>query len=133
MYLQQTIRGKAILVVDDEPDVAEVLVEIFRDEDYRVDTAANGEEALERLGQCSYDAIVCDIRMPRLNGPGLYRVLQRCAPELVPRMLFLTGDTFSPETQAFLQQTLAPALDKPFVIDDILKAIQRIIRKNALH
>jgi CheY-like chemotaxis protein len=124
----QPIRGKAILVVDDEPDLAEVLVELFTQDHYRVDIAANGEEALEKLQQRSYDAIICDILMPRLNGPAFYHTIARRQPELLWRVLFVTGDILSQETQEFLRQTAAPVLEKPFSLAELRRIVRHILR-----
>lgn len=127
---QQAIRSKEILVVDDEHDVALVLAEVFGQDGYVVDVAGNGEEALEKLQRRSYDVIVCDIRMPRLSGPDLYFVLAQRDPQVLSRILFLTGDIMSPQTQEFLQHTGAPALDKPFALEDIRQAVQRILQNH---
>jgi two-component system NtrC family sensor kinase len=130
MDTQLPIHGKGILVVDDEREVALVLVEVFSQDGHTVDIAGNGEEALEKLQHRSYDVIVCDIRMPRLNGPGLYYVLAQRNPQLLSRLLFLRGDILSPQTQEFLQRTAAPALDKPFALEDIRQAVQRILQRS---
>jgi CheY-like chemotaxis protein len=115
-------------VVDDEPELAEVLAEVLSHDNYTVDIAANGEEALEKLQQRSYDAVVCDIRMPRLNGPGFYRAIEQRQPELLWRVLFVTGDILNPATQEFLRQTAAPVLEKPFSLADLRKIVRHILR-----
>jgi two-component system NtrC family sensor kinase len=124
---QQPIRRKAILVIDDEPGVAEVLAEVFSQDYYTVSIATNGEEALEKLQQQRYDAIMCDIRMPRMNGSAFYRAIEKQAPQLLCRVLFVTGDILSPETRQFLRQTGAPVLEKPFTFAEIRKSIQQIL------
>jgi CheY-like chemotaxis protein len=124
---QPPSRGKAILVVDDEPQVAEVLVEIFSQDECTVETAADGEEALAKLRHRSYDVIVCDIRMPRLNGGAFYRAIEERAPQLLWRVLFVTGDILSQETREFLQQTAAPVMEKPFSLGDIRKIVRHIL------
>ncbi len=63
---------------------------------------------LEKLAQRSYDATLCHIRMPGLNGPAFYRAIEQRAPAFLSRVLVVLGDILSPETQAFLQQTAAP-------------------------
>ncbi len=122
------VAGKAILVVDDEPDVASVLAEMLADDGHRVDTAASGAHALQKLGERDYDLIVSDIRMPDLDGPGLYREVERRYPRLLGRIIFLTGDTLSPGTSEFLALTKAPSLSKPFQQDDVRRAVQRALR-----
>jgi CheY-like chemotaxis protein len=79
-----------------------------------VDTADNGRQALSILQTREYDLILCDLRMPDLDGPGLYRAIEAHQPHLLPRFIFLTGDTLSPDASSFLEQAGAPRLVKPF-------------------
>jgi len=116
----------AVLVVDDEPDVAELLVEMLSQDGHRVDTAANGLAALEKLGGRSYDVVFCDVRMPDLDGPALYRRVEESRPELVRRWIFLTGDVLGPETADFLERTNAMTLTKPFTVDDLRRALAAV-------
>jgi two-component system NtrC family sensor kinase len=116
-------RGKTILIVDDEPGIARALMSLLRRDGHRVETAANGRLALEKCQGQDYELILCDLRMPELDGPGFYRELQRCHPSLCQRVMFLTGDTLDPEVQAFLDQTALPRLNKPFTAAMVRKAI----------
>jgi CheY-like chemotaxis protein len=121
------IRGKTILVVDDESKVASVLVSLLSADGHQVDRAANGVIALDKLRARAYDLILSDIKMPELDGPGLYRALEREQPELCRRFVFLTGDTLSPETRAFLEQTEASSLAKPFALAEVRQAVRRAL------
>ena len=120
-------RGGTILVVDDEPSLASGLARLLRRDGHTVDIAANGCLALTMLEARAYDCILCDMRMPELDGPSLYRLLERQQPHLCPRLIFLTGDTLEPATQAFLEQSGAPCLTKPFRIAEARRVIQRIL------
>jgi CheY-like chemotaxis protein len=127
---QRLMQRKSILVVDDEPGVVAVLTEVFSEDGYTVDAAANGQEALKKLQELAFDVIVCDIRMPKMDGPTLYRVIERQEPHLLARLIFLTGDPLNPTTHAFLQQVATPILEKPFGIRKIREAIRQILRAN---
>lgn len=59
---------KTILIVDDEPDIADVVTSTLQDEGYRVLTASNGVEGLERLQEVSPDLVICDLMMPFMDG-----------------------------------------------------------------
>ncbi len=120
--------GGRFLVVDDEPDVAGVLVDLLRAEHEQVDTVADGRAALEKIEGTAYDLILCDVRMPGLDGPELYRALGLLHPELLPRFVFLTGDTLNPESHEFVQQTGAPCLSKPFDFDEVYRVIGRALQ-----
>ncbi|PYM18365.1 MAG: hypothetical protein DMD81_06085 [Candidatus Rokuibacteriota bacterium] len=115
--------GKAILVVDDEPAVAGMLEEMLTRSGFRVQTAGNGREALEHLRQRSYDMVLSDVRMPELDGIGLYREVEREIPALRRRFAFITGDTLNNATDQFLAATRLPCLSKPFTIDAALSVI----------
>src|SRR5260370_16956107 len=75
-------KGRRILVVDDEADIVNLLVEILTREGHQADTAPNGAAALTLVEGHEYDLILCDLRMPVLDGPGFYRELQRRRPRL---------------------------------------------------
>jgi two-component system NtrC family sensor kinase len=119
---------KAILVVDDEAGIAKALAYLFRRDGHQVDTAANGHLALTRLQERNYDLILCDLRMPELDGPGLYRALEIHAPHLLQRFIFLTGDTLSPEAHTFFTQTGAIRLTKPFRASEVRRIVQRTLQ-----
>jgi two-component system NtrC family sensor kinase len=120
--------GKSILVVDDEPGIASALAYLLRRNHHEVETAANGRIALQKLQQRAYDLILSDIRMPDLDGPGLYQELEYHHPQLLKRIIFLTGDTLSPETKAFLEHTRVFRLSKPFTAAEVRRAVQRALQ-----
>jgi len=120
-------RGKAILVVDDEPEVAEVLADMLAQDGHRVARASNGVEALAKVQEQRYDVIFGDLRMPELDGPGLYQALEEHQPELCRRVIFLTGDTLSPEIHAFVERTGVPTVSKPFDWEEIQRAIRQVL------
>ncbi len=121
------VQGQTILLVDDEPAIATALTRVLRRDGHSVDTAANGRQALARLQGRVYDLILSDLRMPELDGPGLYRALEQQYPALCRRFLFLTGDTLSPETLAFFEQTEVPRLIKPFDAAAVRRAIRQLL------
>jgi len=125
------VPGKTILVVDDEPAVAALLAEALSRDGYNVDTAANGAVALERLAAQKYDLIISDSGMPVLSGPELYRELERRDPHLVRRFVFVTGDVLNPSTRAFLEQTGAPQLEKPFTLESVKRVVRRVLLATA--
>ena len=118
-----------ILVVDDEPAIARALAQILRREGHMVDTAANGRLALAQLAAQTYDLLVCDLRMPDLDGPGLYEALRQQHPRLLARVIFLTGDTLSPEVRAFLEQAAVPRLTKPCRAADVRRLVAQVLQE----
>ena len=121
---------KRVLVVDDEPWVAEILALMLEADGHAVDIAANGAIALDRVRGASYDLIVCDLRMPDLDGPGFYAGLQREMPELLPRVVFITGSAMTPAIEGFLERTGVPYLNKPFTVSDIRQGTRGILESS---
>src|ERR1035441_10589943 len=80
-----------VLVVDDDHDLAELLREVLTYENCEVDTATNGMEAIECLHAGDYEAILCDLMMPRVDGEALYHEVAKQYPYLADRFLFVTG------------------------------------------
>ena len=107
-------RPERILVVEDDVPIALMIVSILADEGYEVDMARNGRLALEKIESKEYDLVLSDLRMPELDGVGLYREIERRQPELLRRVIIITGTSSHPDYQAFLGETRVPVLEKPF-------------------
>lgn len=103
-----------ILVVDDEEPVVTLMTEILQMDGHRVTPAFNGAEAIALLNAGDYDLILSDVRMPAVGGPTFFEILQTTRPDLLPKVIFVTGDTMSASTQEFLQRAARPVLSKPF-------------------
>jgi two-component system CheB/CheR fusion protein len=119
-------RGR-ILLIDDEPGVRRALQRLLQRRGHDITVAANGDEGLAAIREGAYDVILCDIRMPGLDGPGLYHELERAYPHLLSRLIFLTGDVLSPEAQAFFDQVNTPRLVKPFQAPEVQRLIQQVM------
>jgi signal transduction histidine kinase/CheY-like chemotaxis protein len=115
--------GKTILVVDDEPDVADLLAEALLLDGHHVDTANNGAAALTHLLETSYDLVFSDMKMPGMSGVELYEEVARRRPGLERRIIFITGDTLNPVARQFLDRTGAVSLSKPFDVDTIRQLV----------
>jgi CheY-like chemotaxis protein len=122
------VQAKTLLVVDDESSIAKAIAALLRRDRHQVDTAANGRLALAKLQERTYDLILCDLRMPDLDGPGLYHELEAQAPHLLRRFIFLTGDTLSPEGEAFLKQVGVPSLIKPCRGEEVRQVVRQALQ-----
>ena len=105
-----------------------LIAEALALEGHDVDTAKDGQEALDKVSACAYDAILSDLRMPRLDGVGLYRGLDREHPDLLRRIAFVSGTTQPVEYASFLEETGVSVLRKPFAIDDLQQLVQRLLQ-----
>ena len=121
---QETILGASILVVEDEAALAAAVTEALEDAGYVVERAADGEEALARVAAARFDLVICDMKMPRLDGRSFYRALSATAPGLSRRVIFVTGDMAEADTERFLQESGSRWLAKPFRLADLLRAVK---------
>jgi len=122
--------GKRILVVDDEPTIVGLLVEVLQQMGHITDIAGDGNEAMNKLGIEDYDLIITDLRMPSgFTGDRLHKFIELKDPDLAQRMIFITGDAANPESREFLQSTGNPYLEKPFLLESLKDAIQKSLSK----
>jgi PAS domain S-box-containing protein len=117
------LQGKRVMVVDDEAFLLECLVDAIGSWGCQVTPCAMGTDAVQRLQAGAFDFIVSDIRMPGLTGIQLFEWIQANQPAMASRILFTTGDSFDPETRAFLERTQAPHLGKPFDLKKLKQSL----------
>jgi CheY-like chemotaxis protein len=110
----------------DAPGEPRKLADILRSEGHEVAIASSGQQALGQLAGRAFDLILCDVHMPDLDGPALYRGLGEIRPELQRHVVFFTGDLLSGTVEQFLKETGRPCLDKPFRPIDLRRAIASV-------
>ncbi|MGQ9523549.1 MAG: response regulator [Armatimonadota bacterium] len=118
-----------VLVVDDDPVVVSVTADVVRALGYEADVASNGAEALIKMSQKEYHAIICDLRMPVIDGEALYQLLRQQKPEVAKRVIFSTGDTGAMSSMQILSRLGAPVISKPFNMDQLDAVIRSVIEK----
>nr|AHN97851.1 nitrogen specific signal transduction histidine kinase [uncultured bacterium lac121] len=119
-----TTAGASILVVEDEAALAAAVTDALHDAGYVVERAADGEEALAQIRGQQFDLVICDLKMPRLDGQSFYRTLEEANPELAHRVIFVTGDVVGTEAETFLKESGCRFLAKPFRLGDLLQAVR---------
>jgi CheY-like chemotaxis protein len=112
-------RPRAVLVVEDESSLRELIAHILLLDGHEVDTARDGVEALYRIERRSYDLIISDLMMPNLDGPGLHEALRKHYGQSLPRVIFVTGHAEADDYVPFLAETGDPVLTKPFSVNDL--------------
>lgn len=118
-----------ILVVEDEPTVGGLIADVLREEGMSVDVLLNGELALQRAEREAYDLLICDLKMPGMDGQNFYRELLRRNNPLSGRVLFVTGDLISPRTQEFLQRYRLPRVAKPFRVEELSQTVRNLLER----
>jgi signal transduction histidine kinase len=114
----------SILIVEDETPLAIAVMDMLRDAGYVVDHAADGEEALLKVNRQAFDLVICDLKMPRLDGKAFYRSLAAAVPSLAKHVIFVTGDVAGTEAEKFLEESGCRWLAKPFRLGDLLRAVR---------
>jgi DNA-binding response OmpR family regulator len=123
----QEIQFKAVLVVDDDRQLASAIQWILADENYFVDIAYDGEEALLKIKDNDYDVVVCDVMMPKLRGDELFIKARELRPQLADRFIFITGYAAGTEINLFLTKTSAKYLIKPFPMQKLIDCIKQLL------
>lgn len=121
------VAGAAILVVEDEAALAAVVGECLRDAGYVVERAADGEDALAKVRARAFDLVICDLKMPRLDGRAFYRQLEEGLPSLARHVIFVTGDVAGTDAEAFLEESGCRWLAKPFRLADLLQTVREVL------
>lgn len=116
-----------VLVVEDEPTVARLIADVLQDEGLTVEVLLDGREGLKRAGERRFDLVVCDMRMPGLDGQQFYQTLVRTGNDLQHNFLFVTGDVIAPATQAFLERNQLPHLAKPFRVEELTERVRGVL------
>jgi DNA-binding response OmpR family regulator len=122
-----TLELKAILLVDDDKQLAGALQWILADENFLVDLAFDGEEALLKVKINEYDAVICDLKMPRLRGDEFYLKARELRPILTDRFIFITGFATDPQIKLFLTGHEVKYLVKPFHVQGLIDCVKEML------
>jgi signal transduction histidine kinase/ActR/RegA family two-component response regulator len=120
-----------VLVVEDEPTVARLIADVLEDEGFHVDVLLDGREALGRAAREPYELVICDMKMPGLDGQHFYNTLARTENPLREKFLFVTGDVIAPQTHEFLERNHVPHLAKPFRVEELTEIVRRVLTSHA--
>ena len=120
-------KKRRVLVVDDDEVLSLIFQQLLEAYDYEVITAANGALALKQILTQDVDAILCDLRMPELEGDLFYSTVERMKPHLCRRFIFITGAAEDPKYRTFLSQVKSPVLRKPVVSANLLEELRRLL------
>jgi two-component system NtrC family sensor kinase len=114
-----------VLVIEDEEEVAGMLGDLLKELGVATTIVTDAEAAWRALSQHgrAFDAITLDLRMPGTSGRALYERLERGAPTVAARVVFITGDTADAETEKFLSRSGRPVLTKPLGLEPLAQAL----------
>jgi len=124
------LMGKAILVVDNEAQLADFVQETLTRHGATVHIAGSGSDAYERFKAQTYDLVICDRHMPGLSGQGLYRLVQDMDPNSPQRFLFVTADPIPADTRHFFSEHRVHFMRKPFNSQELMKTIEHLFNRD---
>ncbi|MGQ9494761.1 MAG: sigma-54-dependent transcriptional regulator [Thermoanaerobaculaceae bacterium] len=123
------MRG-AVLVVDDEPGIRELLAQILMDEGYTVATVGTGEEALGALSKEVFDAVLLDVQLPGLNGLEILRQL-KASGNRVP-VVMISGHATVEQAAEAVREGAADFLEKPLGLERVLVTVSNVLERSRL-
>jgi PAS domain S-box-containing protein len=127
LYPSTAVRRK-VLVIDDDPRVGEAIALSLKDE-HDITVLTNGRAGLDRIAEGGrFDVILCDLMMPEMTGMDFYREILRVAPQLVGRLVFMSGGAFTPRARAFVEGLPNRCIEKP---PDAAKLRELVRRRGA--
>jgi DNA-binding NtrC family response regulator len=117
-----------LLIIEDEPSVQVFLRTALERDGFRIVMAASGTEGLRLLQQQEFEGVISDMRTPGgVNGGDVHAWLSSNRPQLVGKMLFITGDIVNEETTEILRRTGVPCIEKPFRVQELLTAVKQVV------
>jgi len=120
-------RGAQILVVEDEVSVRGILNDVLAFLGHQVESAETGREAMAKLERKVYDLVTLDFRLPDMSASEVWRWLLTRHPDQLARVVFMTGDLVSADTQEFLRQTGRPVITKPPTMERICQVLDEVL------
>ena len=119
----KSLELRSILLVDDDKQLASALQWILADENFLVDVAHDGDEAILKVNTNPYDLVICDVMMPRIRGDEFYFKSLEVDPDLRRRFIFITGFAAEPRIGEFLTSQNLKYLVKPFPVQRLIKSV----------
>lgn len=119
-----------ILLIEDEPAVMSYIRAVLERSGYSVVCCDSGAEGLRQLQTGEFQGVVSDMRTPGgVNGADVHEWMVRNRPELVSRLVFITGDIANEDTASTLQRTGVPCVEKPFRVQQFISVIENTMGK----
>jgi DNA-binding NtrC family response regulator len=116
-----------ILVIDDEPALRRTLHRALTSHGYEVSSVADPNSAYQILGESNFDLILLDLRLPQMPGDTLFLAIVRHWPQLLGRVILMSGDLHEPRPDWPAELTHCPVLHKPFSLDLLAKTVSEVL------
>jgi two-component system NtrC family sensor kinase len=127
--VRSAMSGQRALVADDENGVRMLLQRLLTQRGFAVDVAVDGEMASTLVQRRQYDVILCDVKMPRVNGLALFERIRRQQPDVLDRFIFVSGDILNPQLRGLSDSSQILLLSKPFDASTLDKVLAEVIAR----
>jgi len=117
---------KKILIIDDEPNIVEVIRLFAAQMGYDADSACSGKSGVEKIKMNQYWALFCDLQLPGLNGLSVYENVKELRMELSKKFVLLTGSVLDQDAESMLATQKIRVLLKPFYFEDVQKIFDEL-------
>ncbi|GEM_PF-2626525 len=121
-----------VLIVDDDKVFVEMIANFLALKGCTVDTAFDGTEGLEKIGGEDHDVILCDVRMPNLDGRAMVDRIRKERPEVLEKIIICSGDTVAGDTRRFLKASGLRTLNKPFTLKELAAELRGLLSDSAV-
>jgi DNA-binding response OmpR family regulator len=119
-----------VLLIEDEPSVANFVRAALERHGYKVTWAASGAEGLKLLQGGEFSGVISDMRTPgNVNGADVHAWINHNRPHMSSRLLFITGDIANEETGTILKSTGVPFIEKPFRVQQLVIRVEELFGK----
>jgi two-component system, cell cycle sensor histidine kinase and response regulator CckA len=121
-------KGTRALVIEDETALGDAVAAALADEGFRPDRAEDGAEALKKVAERHYDVIICDLKMPKVDGMSFFREVSAKTPLIGRRLIFVTGDVAGTDAERFLEESGCRWIPKPFRLKELVQLARETLR-----
>jgi len=122
-------KGVRMLVVEDDPSTRELLREFLLEEGWTVKLAQDGKEAILKVRKESFDLVLTDLKMPRMNGIQLLKELQKIIPDT--KVVIITATADSEIAAKAMKLGAYDYITKPFYLDSVLQKVKKALQKKS--
>ena len=122
-------KKRHVLIVEDEVELALSFKELLEAHGFSVHTAPTGVIALKHIQNKQVDAVICDLKLPQLEGDMFYVTVEKTKPEVCDRFIFVTGMADNPKFQPFINKMKGRVLFKPVRVEQVLEALNELFAR----
>ena len=128
--ISSRLTGKRILIVEDEPTIQSFLKTVFSNQGCVIESAFNGRDAVSKFTEKEFDIVLCDYRLPQMNGQAVFEQFRKIKPRSTTHFIFVTGSAADKELDSFLGENQLHRLMKPFTAKDLFGMLDQVLKKD---